>query len=78
MTEYNILKDYCSRCHKIQFCVELFDKRGKCQSLCEICLGWVVNYPARIKDQIRQELDEIMVEQGIEDLEPIHDIRDLD
>ena len=72
MTEYNFLQDYCSKCHKKTECVEIYDKKGRCQSLCEMCIGWSMLVDASSKDDI----SEIFC--GIEDLEPIHDKRDLD
>ena len=63
MSEYNFLKDYCARCHKFNACVEIYDKKGKCQSLCELCLGWNTLINAETKDEIRYMM------YGIEDLD---------
>jgi len=65
MTDYNFLKDYCSRCHKIQYCVEIYDKKGNCQSLCETCLGWSTLIRAQMKDDLR----DIMINCGLQDIE---------
>jgi len=63
MTDYNFLKDYCSKCHKLQECVEIYDKKGRCQSLCESCIGWTTLIDANSKDEVRE------IFAGIEDIE---------
>jgi len=63
MTEYNFLKDTCKKCHKVRLCIEIYDKKGNCYSLCETCLSWTTLVDAKTKDNV------IEIFAGIEDLD---------
>jgi len=73
MTDYNFENHVCSKCHAKTYCIEwthTHKRTTKTAFYCELCFGWIPE-SAQVKDDINQ----IMVECGIE---PIHDIRDLD
>ena len=65
MTEYNVEKQVCEKCKKINFCIQIEDKKKGLIWLCDNDFSWSINYQAEVKDKIRA----IMIEQGIEDLD---------
>jgi hypothetical protein len=59
--DYQFERQICNGCQKAQFCI-----RKELEWLCQDCFSWAVDY-AEHKDMI----NEIMVQQGIEDLDLI-------
>ena len=63
MTEYNVQREICEKCNKINFCIQIYDHKEKdLIFLCDNCFSWAINYHADIKDEIRK----MMIECGIE------------
>ena len=58
-SEYTFEKRTCDKCHKVNFCIEVFPTW-----YCEICFGWTKE-SAEIKDKVR----DMMIQCGLEDLE---------
>ena len=63
-------RQFCEKCNKLSFCVDTsslehtFTKQPKQKWLCDYCFSWLIGN-AEKKDEIRQ----IMIECGIEDLD---------
>jgi len=66
--EYNFEIQKCSKCHKVEPCIEKITNSHRAGIVhswyCKFCYGWTKT-DAKIKDEVYQ----IMVQCGIEDIE---------